>query len=383
MKAAYSVSLTNTIRKSQDRRDLVNFQMWVADVMYYSKDSDRLPNGEFPRTVRLARLMSQECATKLAEKLRGTAQQIKIVEIVADDDQYLPETLKELESPLDEPPGITSLKSAVEFCLKSMSASEVLTICKSEISGAARLRAAVQECSMDKRVKGEDILATVNHVVGEKYESGIHYFIFDLLICNDRDLTRLPLRERRDLMKSLLKLRSPRIRISEQFEASGNDMLAAVRQQQLEGVIGKRKDSLYEPGKRTGSWIKYRVNRGQEFVIGGYIPGRHGFDSLIIGYYRSKDLVYVARVRNGFVPASRRQVFEKIRPLVSPTMPFVNLPDSHKSRWGDELTAEKMKECVWLSCRIRHNNHHVGCRTMSKQSCELGSLLRSALIHSA
>jgi ATP-dependent DNA ligase len=178
--------------------------------------------------------------------------------------------------------------------------------------------------------------------------SHIHYFIFDLLICNDRDLTGLPLSERRKLMKSLLNLSSPRLRIAEQFEVPANDMLAAVRQQQLEGVIGKRKDSLYEPGKRTGSWVKCRVNRGQELVIGGYIPGPHGFDSLIVGYYRGKDLVYVARVRNGFVPASRRQVFEKIRHLVSPTMPFANLPDTHKSRWGDELTAEKMKECVWL-----------------------------------
>ena len=178
--------------------------------------------------------------------------------------------------------------------------------------------------------------------------SHIQYFIFDLLVCKERDLTRLPLSERRKLMKSVLKLDCPRVRICDQFEASANDMLAAVRQQQLEGVIGKRKDSLYEPGKRTGSWIKYRLNRGQELVIGGYIPGPHGLDSLIVGYYRGKDLVYVARVRNGFVPASRRQVFEKIRHLVSPTMPFVNLPDTRKSRWGDELTAEKMKECVWL-----------------------------------
>src|SRR2546429_5050200 len=60
-------------------------------------------------------------------------------------------------------------------------------------------------------------------------------------------------------------------------------------QQQLEGVIGKRKDSLYEPGKRTGAWIKYRVNQGQEYVIGGYVPGPHGFDSLIVGYYRSEE----------------------------------------------------------------------------------------------
>lgn len=83
-------------------------------------------------------------------------------------------------------------------------------------------------------------------------------------------------------------------------------------------------------------------------LIGGYLPGPHGFDSLIVGYCRGNDLVYVARVRSGFIPPSRRLVFEKIRPLVSPTMPFVNLPDTHKSRWGDELTAEKMKECVWL-----------------------------------
>src|SRR5215469_9174073 len=177
--------------------------------------------------------------------------------------------------------------------------------------------------------------------------SNIHYFIFDLLIFNDRDLTKLPLVERRKLLKSL-KLGSERIRVSEQFESSASNMLAAVRQQGLEGVIAKRKDSRYEAGKRTGSWVKCRVNRGQELVIGGYIPGPHGFDSLIMGYYRGNDLVYVARVRNGFVVASRRQVFEKIRHLVSSTMPFCNLPDTHKSRWGDELTADKMRECVWL-----------------------------------
>ena len=141
--------------------------------------------------------------------------------------------------------------------------------------------------------------------------SHIHYFVFDLLIYQSRDLSRLPLVERRKLLKSL-KLASGRIRIAEQFKASANDMLAAVRQQQLEGVIGKRKDSLYESGKRSGAWVKCRVNRGQELVIGGYIPGPHGFDSLIVGYYQGKDLMYVARVRNGFVPASRRQVFERI-----------------------------------------------------------------------
>jgi ATP-dependent DNA ligase len=146
---------------------------------------------------------------------------------------------------------------------------------------------------VDGEVVALDDAGRPNFNLLQQFRSGasrIFYFIFDLLVCNDRDLTRLPLVERRKLLKSL-KLASGRIRIAVQFEASANDMLAAVRQQQLEGVIGKRKDSLYEPGKRTGSWVKCRVNRGQELVIGGYIPGPHGLDSLIVGYYRGNDLM--------------------------------------------------------------------------------------------
>jgi DNA ligase D-like protein (predicted ligase) len=178
--------------------------------------------------------------------------------------------------------------------------------------------------------------------------SRIHYYIFDLLVCKDRDLTRLPLVERRALLKSLVVIRDKRIRISDYVEAGATELLAAVREQQLEGIVGKRKDSLYEPGKRSGAWIKYRVNRAQEFVIGGYFPGPHGFDSLIVGYYDGDNLMYVARTRNGFVPASRRQVFSKVKHLVATECPFVNLPETRKARWGEALTAEKMKKCVWV-----------------------------------
>jgi DNA ligase D-like protein (predicted ligase) len=177
--------------------------------------------------------------------------------------------------------------------------------------------------------------------------SRIHYFVFDLLILKGHDLTKLPLSERRELMKSV-KLRSPRIRISEQFDISAAEMLAPVRQQQLEGVVAKRKDSLYEVGKRTGSWVKMRINKAQEFVIGGFIPGAHGVDSIIVGYYRGKDLIYVARVRNGFVPATRRMVYEKLKPLITDKCPFVNVPETGRTRWGEILDAEKMKECVWV-----------------------------------
>ena len=176
----------------------------------------------------------------------------------------------------------------------------------------------------------------------------IQYYVFDLLCWKDRDLTRLPLIERRMLLNALLVVNDKRIRIADYVEAAPRDLLAAVREQGLEGIVGKQKDSHYQPGKRSGAWIKYRVNRGQEFVIGGYFPGPHGFDSLIVGYYDRDKLTYVARTRNGFVPASRRQVFSKLKHLVTAECPFVNLPETRRSRFGEELNAEKMKKAVWL-----------------------------------
>ena len=68
-------------------------------------------------------------------------------------------------------------------------------------------------------------------------------------------------------------------------------MLSAVREQRVEGIVGKQKDSIYEPGKRSGFWIKCRVNLGQEFVIGGFTPGPHGLDAIIVGYYRDNELI--------------------------------------------------------------------------------------------
>ena len=82
----------------------------------------------------------------------------------------------------------------------------------------------------------------------------------------------------------------------------------------------------------------------REFVIGGFILGTQGVDSIIVGYYRGKDLVYVARVRAGFVPASRRCMFKRLQPLITQKCPFVNLPEIGRARWGDIPDAEKMNQ---------------------------------------
>jgi bifunctional non-homologous end joining protein LigD len=129
-------------------------------------------------------------------------------------------------------------------------------------------------------------------------------------------------------------------------------MLKFVKDHGLEGVVAKRADSFYQPGQRTGLWSKYRINLGQEFVIGGYVPSHLGVDSLVVGFYRGKDLIYAARVRAGLVPATRREVFERIKHLKTPKCPFATLPELSAGRWGQGLTAEKMKECVWLCPQI-------------------------------
>jgi ATP-dependent DNA ligase len=91
-----------------------------------------------------------------------------------------------------------------------------------------------------------------------------------------------------------------------------------------------------------------RVNQGQELVIGGYTPSDKNFDALVIGYYDGPKLMYAARTRNGFTPASRAKLFEKLKPLETANCPFANLPAKTAGRWGAGLTAKKMAECRWL-----------------------------------
>jgi bifunctional non-homologous end joining protein LigD len=90
--------------------------------------------------------------------------------------------------------------------------------------------------------------------------------------------------------------------------------------------------------------------------FGGYIPGAHGFDALLVGVYEKKDLMFVAKVKNGFVPRIRDELFPVLKELRIVHCPFTNLPEERASRWGESLTAEKMEQCRWVTpklvCRI-------------------------------
>jgi ATP-dependent DNA ligase len=101
--------------------------------------------------------------------------------------------------------------------------------------------------------------------------------------------------------------------------------------------------------------------RGQEFVIGGYTPGKP-FDALIVGYYEGDQLLYVAKVRNGFVPQLPREVASRFKGLQIDACPFANLPERKRTQWA--LTKEEMKNCVWLKPEMvalsSPNGHRMG-----------------------
>jgi DNA ligase D-like protein (predicted ligase) len=180
-------------------------------------------------------------------------------------------------------------------------------------------------------------------------KASLVYYVFDVLTIAGRDVMNEPLSMRLDLLaaKIMPGLRDP-IRESPTLEASLPDLIQAVKAQGLEGLVAKRRDSRYEPGQRSGAWAKMRVNQAQEFVIGGYTVGGRIFDALVFGYYNGARLIYVARTRNGFTPSSREALFRKFKGLEIAQCPFANLPEARSGRWGEGLTAEKMKDCVWL-----------------------------------
>jgi bifunctional non-homologous end joining protein LigD len=95
--------------------------------------------------------------------------------------------------------------------------------------------------------------------------------------------------------------------------------------------------------------VKLKLERQQEFVIGGYrADGANGVDALLVGYYEAKALHFAGKVRAGMVPHGRRELLKKLKPLRIESCPFVNLPDSDTGHWGGGVTAEQMAEIQWV-----------------------------------
>ena len=195
--------------------------------------------------------------------------------------------------------------------------------------------------------EGRPSFNTLQNSVGSP--ARIVYYVFDVMVLAGRDVSRETLTTRRELLeRKLLPALAEPVRYVGVLDASLRDLIHAVKTQGFEGLVAKRRDSRYEPGLRSGAWMKMRINRSQEFVIGGYTIGTRTFDALVIGYYENGRLTYASRTRNGFTPALRQQLFKKFRSLEIADCPFANLPEARSGRWGQGLTKAKMADCRWL-----------------------------------
>jgi bifunctional non-homologous end joining protein LigD len=124
-------------------------------------------------------------------------------------------------------------------------------------------------------------------------ESVLAYYVFDILQKDARDLTDLPLTERKEILKKVLPA-SEIIRYSDHIIGEGKKFFAAIKAKKMEGIIAKKADSPYEKGVRTSNWLKIKNHGGQEAVIAGFTEPRRSrkfFGSLILGIYKGKELV--------------------------------------------------------------------------------------------
>ncbi|MES2466444.1 MAG: non-homologous end-joining DNA ligase [Verrucomicrobiota bacterium] len=184
-------------------------------------------------------------------------------------------------------------------------------------------------------------------------ELPVFFYAFDLLNLGGVELIQEPFQTRRSKLETFSQGFSDPIRISPLLHGTPEQILGAVEQMGLEGVVAKQEASLYEAATRSGAWVKRHTHQEQEFVIGGFVPGSKGFDRLLLGVYEGKQLNYVAKLPNGFVDQTRRAIFPKLDALRTLKCPFANLPEPRgSSRWGEPLTAEKMKECAWVKPRL-------------------------------
>jgi bifunctional non-homologous end joining protein LigD len=155
------------------------------------------------------------------------------------------------------------------------------------------------------------------------------YAIFDLLYLDGRSLMGLPYAQRRARLEEL-ELGGAAWRVPAVHPGWGRGLLAATAEQGLEGIVAKRLDSRYEPGRRTGAWIKIKNMRRQELVIGGWLPGEgrrtDRIGALLMGYHEADGLRFAGRVGTGFTEQVLADLAGRLEPLRAGRSPFAALP---------------------------------------------------------
>jgi bifunctional non-homologous end joining protein LigD len=178
----------------------------------------------------------------------------------------------------------------------------------------------------------------------------IVYYAFDLLELEGKNWKTRPLTERKERLKQVLS--GSEVRYNAELPGSAEAVVRTVRQAGLEGIIAKRRNSIYRASIRSNNWLKLKLEQSQECVIGGYHPASGSFQSILAGFYEVGKLMFAGKVRQGFNPASRAALLAKMKPLLTSRCPFRDLPTSKKSHFGEGITADDMKKLRWLKPRL-------------------------------
>lgn len=158
------------------------------------------------------------------------------------------------------------------------------------------------------------------------------YYVFDILWYEGKDLKDLSLLERKSVLKKVLP-ESNSIIVSEHFETSGTDFLEEAKRLGLEGIMAKRKDSVYHVHNRSRDWLKIKANKRQEVVIGGYTLNDDSnklFSSILVGVYEGSKFIYTGKVGTGFNRKLQTEMMELFKPLIIKKAPFAEEPDVNK-----------------------------------------------------
>ena len=200
---------------------------------------------------------------------------------------------------------------------------------------------ALRKIGVDAILDGEIVLLNENgkpdfqklQNYSQHKDMPLAYYVFDLLSCQQKDLRQVPLVERKKLLKKILKKTGP-VRFSSHVEEHGDDFFKAVKAEDMEGIIAKKKDSLYVPGARTREWLKIKYHKSQEAIIVGYTAprgSRRHFGSLLLAQYEKDKLKYIGHAGTGFTEKVLDEVLARLKPLET-TRPTLVAPIKANNR---------------------------------------------------
>jgi bifunctional non-homologous end joining protein LigD len=202
------------------------------------------------------------------------------------------------------------------------------------------ITAALQKLNMNAVFDGEIIISNKEGISSfgdlqnwrSEADGELLYYVFDLLWLDGYLLLDVPLQQRRELLKEVLP-KNPVIQLSQSFNAPGTTFYDIAKQMNLEGIIAKKADSVYTPGVRSKDWLKIKIAKRQEVVIGGFTQNEGStklFSSLLVGVFDNGALHYTGKIGTGFTDKEQRAMMEQFKPLFRKNCPFDREPDYNK-----------------------------------------------------